>query len=490
MSRLAIPRAAWICALVACFAAVSWSLITPPFQTPDETAHYAYAEHVARDGRPPVDRPHAGPGEVFFSEEQEAALHALAFGEVVHHPENSGIWSPTQQRQLEQALAVERSRDADGYTFGTGPQPPLYYALAAIPYRMASDGTVLDRLAAMRIVSALLAGVAVLFVFLFLRELLPGARWGWTVGSLGVALQPLFGFMSGSVNSDAWLFAASAAAFLCVARAFRHGVSRELALATGAVLALGTLGKLTFLGLVPGVLLALVLASWRAHRPDLLATLRRPAAALAIVVAAIALYTMLNLAVWDRQALAFVGSNVTAATGGTLADQLSYAWQLYLPALPGMTPVVPGYVTTWEMWLKGFVGLFGWLETAFAEWVYVLASAVFAALAALVVRALALQRVVVRRRSGELAAYAVCALGMVVLVAGQSYATDRRIDEVFSGGQVRYLLPLLPLYGAALALAVRGAGRRWAPVVGTSIVVLASAHTLFAQLLVVARYYA
>ena len=40
MKRL--PAAAWLCGGVALANALAWSLITPPFQVPDENAHYAY----------------------------------------------------------------------------------------------------------------------------------------------------------------------------------------------------------------------------------------------------------------------------------------------------------------------------------------------------------------------------------------------------------------------------------------------------------------
>jgi hypothetical protein len=40
-----------------------------------------------------------------------------------------------------------------------------------------------------------------------------------------------------------------------------------------------------------------------------------------------------------------------------------------------------------------------------------------------------------------------------------------------------------------LALAARGAGRRWGPVVGALIVVAILAHDIFSQLLVVSRFY-
>jgi hypothetical protein len=45
------------------------------------------------------------------------------------------------------------------------------------------------------------------------------------------------------------------------------------------------------------------------------------------------------------------------------------------------------------------------------------------------------------------------------------------------------------LFGAILALAARGAGRRWGPAVGALIVVLVFGHDIFSQLLVVSRYY-
>ena len=53
----------------------------------------------------------------------------------------------------------------------------------------------------------------------------------------------------------------------------------------------------------------------------------------------------------------------------------------------------------------------------------------------------------------------------------------------------RYLLPLLPLLGGALALAARGAGRRWGPAAGALIVVLFLAHDIFSQLHVISRFY-
>jgi hypothetical protein len=84
----------------------------------------------------------------------------------------------------------------------------MYYALQAIPYSLVG-GTLLERLAIMRLLSALMARITALFVFLFIREALPGIAWAWTAGALGVALAPLLGFMSSGVNPDAMLYAVS-----------------------------------------------------------------------------------------------------------------------------------------------------------------------------------------------------------------------------------------------------------------------------------------
>ena len=76
-----------------------------------------------------------------------------------------------------------------------------------------------------------------------------------------MALFPLLGFMSGAVNPDAMLYAVSAALFFAFARAFRLGLTPGRAAAIGAVIAVGVLTKLNFIGLLPGAALALAILS-------------------------------------------------------------------------------------------------------------------------------------------------------------------------------------------------------------------------------------
>ena len=118
----------------------------------------------------------------------------------------------------------------------------------------------------MRLLSALMAGLTALFVFLFVRESLPRVPWAWTVGGLAAAVTPLLGFTSGAVTPEAMLYTLSAAIFYCLARAFRRRAHEKRAFALGVLTAAGFLTKLNFIGLAPGVLLGLVILGFRGDR--------------------------------------------------------------------------------------------------------------------------------------------------------------------------------------------------------------------------------
>jgi 4-amino-4-deoxy-L-arabinose transferase-like glycosyltransferase len=468
--------------LVACLNAACWSFITPPFQVPDEPAHFAYVKQLAETSRLPKSG-----GEDGYSNEEIRILNDLRYAKVVEQPENRTISSRSQQEKLQRDLTRPQPSSEDGseYAGVAASQPPLYYALQVFPYSLAGDGTLLDRLELMRLLSALMGGLTALFVFLFIRETLPRVPWAWTVGALGVALVPLLGQMSGSVNPDAMLFAVSTAVFYCLARAFRCGLTRRSAIALGSVTAIGFLTKLNFVGLAPGVLLGLIVLTVRAARTSGRAAYRSLTLALAIAGSPVALYMATN-ALSSRPVLGIV-SDAVRTTQGSVLSNLNYIWQLYLPRLPGMTNDFPGLFTTRQIWFNGYVGLYGWVDTAFPGWVYDFALVPAGLIAALCTRALLASRASLRLRVVELVVYLVIGVGVMVLVGADSYRAFPAFDAEY--GQARYLLPMLPLLGAVLALAARGAGRRWGPTVGTLIVVLCLAHDIFSQMLVVSRYY-
>jgi 4-amino-4-deoxy-L-arabinose transferase-like glycosyltransferase len=469
---------AWVCALVACLNAACWSVLTPPFESPDEPAHFAYVEHLAEAGRLPSSNAEK------YTPAEGIALEDLGLIRVSLNPENGAISTAAEQRKLEQDLARGYPRTGTPDAGIATSEPPLYYALEAIPYKLASSGTILDQLALMRLLSALFGGLTALFAFLFVREALPAEPWAWTVGGLGVAVMPLLGFMSGVVNPDALLFSVSAALFYCLARGFRRGLTPRLAVALGAVIAVGFMTKLNFLGLLPGAILGLLILALREARVSRRAAGRRLALAGGVAASPILLYVLVNV-LSGRPGVGAVSGALELAGRHSLLSELSYIWQFYLPRLPGMHAYFGGLSTTRAFWFDGLVGLYGWVDTTFPGWVYDAALVPAALIAALAARTLLLHRHALRCRLGEAAVYLTITLGVLILVGADDYLGDNPGEY----REPRYLLPMLALWGAVLVLAARGAPRRWGRAVGAAIVVVLLAHNLFSQLLLISRYY-
>jgi hypothetical protein len=470
------PRLGAAIAAVAVLNAAAWSLVTPAFQIPDEVGHVAYVQALGETGRAL-----AHPPALTISREQATAMADSGYGAVGRDAFRAAAWSRWQQHGL-----PARDRPLDRrQTIPIGeaePEPPLYYALETIPYRVAHGAALLDRMALMRLFSALLAGVTALMCFQFVRECLPGKPWAWTVGGLGVALAPMLGFMAGGISPDAQVFALSSALFLCVARAWRRGATTRRALGIGALLAAGMLTKVSFYGLVPGALLALALA---AHRTTLAwdrRVVRTVATAALLAVGLFAAGAAFEALAWHRSIFAARPRAPESHVG--LLSHLGYVWQVYLPRLPFQAPTAltaPGY----EQLFRGFVGAFGPLMVWFPTWVYRLAAIVLALVTLLAVRSLHVDRRELRWRRIELLGYAAAAAGLLLLI-GLSADLRRNLIVTMQG---RYLLPLLPLFGVLLALGARGAGERWGRCAGVAIVSGAVAWSVFGQLLTIAWFY-
>jgi 4-amino-4-deoxy-L-arabinose transferase-like glycosyltransferase len=473
-----LPRELWACVIVAIASALLWSIASPWFHPPDESNHVGYVKHLVeagalpRTGAPP--NPPGGP-----REEIATAVTGVRF-----QGEGKPPYEPAYSRALQEQLDGPVAEEEEAAAGNASNNPPLYYLYEAAPYALAQSANVFDRILLLRLWSSLLAGLTVAFVFLFLRELLPGTRWAWTVGALAVALQPVFGFVSGSVNPDALLWSAAAALFYASARILRQGLTWRRAAGLLVALIAGLLTKGAMLGLVPGAALVLAVGAWRLGGTRA----RRVLFAGAVAVACAAFAVVFWVAVTSSLHGTATGAGTTGgvkASGFDLAHQINYVWQTYLPQLPFQNDLFEGY-PLWNVYFQGFVGRFGHFFVDFPGWVNWLGLAVALGVLVLAGRALWLYRAALRPRLGELAAYVGMVAGLLILLGIAGFQFRER--EGFGLEQTRYLLPLLPLYGALVAVAARGAGR-WARHVGLGLVALFAAHTVFALLLTVGHYY-
>ncbi len=482
-----IPRAGRACFLIALVNAAIWGVVVPPFQVPDEISHFGYAQYLAQTGKAPPQQPVGQ-----YSPQEQTALENLFFFEVVGHANERGIFTSSEDHALRSALAGKSPVGEGGVSSVTN-QPPLYYALEAIPYWLSPSHEILNRLALMRLLSALMAACTVLAVFMFLRELLPASPWAWTVGALVVAFQPMVDFIAAGVHGDNLLFLTSALTFLMLLRAYRRGLTTRRGVAIGLCTAAGVLAKLTFIALLPGIALAVLLLAWRALPQGRMQALRALAAAVAVAFVPVLIYGVLNLTVWHRGSITaggVAGATNSALPGGgvvTLHETLDYIWQLYLPRLWFMQH---SYFTSYPVigiWLNESIGHFGWLDYSFPPWVYTDGHYLFYTLGVLALAGLFRVRSYVVALVPIFACFAVMAVGLLAAIGYTAIRYKLQTGEQFE--QARYLFPLLVFYALFIVMAARGVGRRWAPALGAVLVVLAMAHGLFAETLTISRYY-
>jgi len=431
-----MPAALRWCLSAVALAGVAWALIVPAWQVPDEDAHFAYAQTLAELHHRPFDD--GRPAEqAEKSSEQDLAEQESGFLESYQRLEVDPSWSEAAEARWLEARA---SRRDGGGANPARANPPGYYLFVLPAYWAASGGTVLDRLYLMRLWSVTLALVLAAGAWLLAGELFGRDRPLQLVAAAVTGLWPMASFLTAAVTPDAAILALTALWFWLAARALRAAPRDALAAAAGAAARRGptvaallavTLGALAVkpaaAALLPGAAWVVGVLLWRRSG--------RPAPRLRTVTLAFAGLAAVAFAV------------VLAIAPGPPRQLVSYLWQFYLPELPGMQHVeqLPAW-PAWDRWVEGTLGAFGWLEVRFPLWVYV-------ALAALGVLVLVAAAPTLRRLPAAVAV--ALALPALALLAGL-HLTEHWfiVDEGKAFTQGRYLLPLLPLTGAAVAAAV------------------------------------
>jgi 4-amino-4-deoxy-L-arabinose transferase-like glycosyltransferase len=436
---------------IAVIAAVAWTCVLPPVQGPDEDSHVAYVQRIAETRTIPwseVDPPPADPGLPYSTE----FAYALTYGAVT--PSWGNPFARPARTDADERIWAEQdatlgpgTRADGGYTPAMR-NPPLYYVYEALPYLAASGGSVFDRVFAMRLANLPALVAVVVFTWLIAGELFGRLRWLQTLATLAVALQPQLLHMTAVVNPDVLLAALWTAALYVMTRICTRGPSRGRLAWLGVLSVASALTQPRGVAIVVPALVVLGLVGWRRAGPG------RPRR---LAVAAMALAACAVLAT-----LTYYG------VGGELSvDRVrrlgSYVWQFYLPRLGFMDESISPSYGVGQLFDR-FVGGFGMLEAAFTPGVLRGLKITALVVALLAVAGLVVRRDAVGRRLDLVLLYGAAVVGYMALLhaaAFRSLLTSS--DPVITG---RYLLPLVWIYGIAIALAVAWLPRRWAPVAG------------------------
>jgi hypothetical protein len=479
--------------LLAFVHAASWAILTPLFQGPDEIVHYGYTERVAETSVPPSRTVPIGTAS---SVSTSATLQAVPWS-VGGIPSWDHNFSDRFDRTLKRLDAAGRDRTNPQSAGYQGGNLPLYNYVTAVPYvaAKATGATVEGRLVSARLVTAGLAASAVLFIMLFLEQLMPRQRVAILLGGVAVALQPVFAWLSGTVNNDIAVTLGGAVLLYGVARAFRSGLGLREGAIIGVGVAIGLLSKVTGYGLlaVAGWCLFWLLFTQRRR----LGTLGRGplvAAALALGLAIVPWYVLTRL---RDPGNALAGSNTVAFTVGAeqlspaqrVRDLISYLWQFYLPRLPFMDRQFEGYPSypVWQVYLQGFMGRFGWFQYGFSPgeaW-----RVVGLLGGALVVGIVGIRRrwTTLVRRWPVLVALLGGAIGYALMVNIKGW--QFRNDSGENLEQARYLFPMIGMYALLVAVAFAGLPSKWRRPVAVGVVALLVLHVVASWGLTFERYY-
>ena len=171
---------------------------------------------------------------------------------------------------------------------------------------------------------------------------------------------------------------------------------------------------------------------------------RRVAAVVAIAAALVVTYVV-------EAAAATWSPFGTAGPLAAVRYGLSYLWQFYLPPLSFMDTAHSAYrsfhsLPSWRVWVETGVGFFGWLTVPMPSWAYNLAFWSVVAATGLAVWACIRTR---GRSERAVPALLAAALGYVLLLhlAEMLLLLQGGFDLLLQG---RYLIPIVPLFAAAL----------------------------------------
>jgi hypothetical protein len=441
---------------VALVLSAAWSLATAPLQGPDESEHIAYVEHLAETGHIPSATAGAG---AYATD--EVAARGSGFLRMYQNPLARQPWTDSAQssyRAFEDKLSPAERKNGSGPN-PVGKNPPLYYALGAVVWKLTPGGHFFGRLFALRAMTGLFFLLSVVFAWLMAGELFGSRMLPRTVTTAVVALLPMDGFMSGIVNTDS-LLAAIWGAFLWLAlRTVRLGLSWQRAAGLTGVAVLSVLTHGRGLAIMPALAIVLVVAWLVGHR-TLRTTLVSAAGSAGVLVAGFLVYRLVTSAAGAGGSLYGGEVNLGPKASFSLRHLITTTWQFYFPRLDSMEPRLGPPIGYRQIFVQEyFVGIFSSFEVFFPYRVYDLVQVL---IVALVVVGYTLAVLRVRTLVAHWAKIVVLLISAASMLAVLHVASYRALVNGSENPLIvgRYLLPLTPVFGAAVAAIVAGLPRR------------------------------
>jgi hypothetical protein len=460
-----LPRPLVLLLVVGAIEAVAWSVVVAPLQGPDEGSHFAYTQRLVERGELP--RPSVANASSVSSEVNLASRWG-GLAPTVGNPQARPSWTKLEEGSFKE---LEETLPEDARSNGTGPNaarnnPPLYYLWAGLAYAIGYDGDLFARLQLMRLANIPLFLVVIGLTWALTAELLPRPRWARATAAAVVTVHPQLAHFAGVVGPDMMLSAIWAGFLYTAVLLVRRGLQLRLLTALALLCSASLLTHPRGLPILVPAVAAVVLAALR-DRESVRRILPRFAAVCGLAAIPLIVYLV---SIAGEPVIS--GSAATSTSAFKVREFGSYVWQFYLPQLGFMnTTVLLEDFGADRAFIRLFYGAFASQEVLFApevyEWLRWLTLAGLAGLAVAIAR----RWTALRRHWRPLL---VLGAAIVALLTGIHYSEYRELAREPGAAQIvgRYLLPLMPLFGLAIAFTAsalpRNAGRITAAVIVAS----------------------
>jgi hypothetical protein len=489
-SRAGRLRSGAVLFIIAAVNFACWSFITPLFQSPDEIDHFAYTQALVERGAGPSRDP-SSPLKRWSSAEQ-LLLNNISFFSDRQVGDTRAPWTQRQQDLYRRRVRLLRPSAADGGGYETAATHGAIYYAALAPAYVTASSSPLDQLTLMRLASALIGALTVVFAYMLARELAPGRPWLAILAALLVAFQPMYGSISGAVDNDVGINAGAAALELVLIMIVRRGLSVRLGLILGVLLLSLPVVKGTIYSLYPVVVLVLLVTLWRQHRrADVRAWMALGASAATVgavsSVVGPALHPPAAPSPKAYGGTEFVADAVSGAVAHPL-DYVAYVWQVFLPKLSFMAPHFEGTpLPAYMIFVERGWAAFGWYDVLFPNWVYVVILIAMLVTPVLGVLAIRKERGFVRRNLVELGVLASMPLAVLLGVEAAFYLSGPRTWVSEYG---RYFFPAIAPLAVLVVASLHAFGRRWIVFAGAGLLAGMLALSYSSQLLTLTTFYA
>jgi 4-amino-4-deoxy-L-arabinose transferase-like glycosyltransferase len=221
----------------------TYSLVTPLFEASDEISHYPVVQHIATTGTLPVQRP--GVETLWEQEGSQPPLYYLLSAALTFWIDTSDLQA-IRWRNPHAKLGIPLDPDNKNMVIHTQAE--------AFPWR----GTVLA-MHLIRFFSVALGTGTVALTYHLIRMIWPEDKRIALLGMALVAFNPMFLFITGSVNNDNLMVMLGTWLLVLTTKIVKEGLTARRSLTLAVVTALATITKISGLTLVPVVGLALLI---------------------------------------------------------------------------------------------------------------------------------------------------------------------------------------------------------------------------------------